>query len=111
MQDAHRPAFKRSRRAKRRKRGRGRGAVELDALEALRPGELEELVRAAIDPYLDANIRSRLRQAEEEAEQELAAQWAAHTQGIAERLAVIDQEVQQITDTYRERLQRAGTVP
>lgn len=38
----------------------GAGAVELDALEALYPGEMRTIVRAAIEPYIDPSLRRRL---------------------------------------------------
>ena len=38
----------------------GEGAVELDALEALRPGELERLVREAVAPYQDPELAEAL---------------------------------------------------
>jgi hypothetical protein len=83
----------------------GEGAVELDALEAIRPGELERLVRRAVAPYLDLTIRARLQKAAQEAGQALTEQWTAHTELITQQLAAIDKEAQQIIDTYRERLE------
>jgi hypothetical protein len=46
----------------------GEGAVELDALEALYPGILAELVRGAIEPYRDLHLAARCEEAEAEAE-------------------------------------------
>jgi hypothetical protein len=46
----------------------GVGATELDALEALHPGELARLLEAEIDNFLDASLDSRVRQAEREQE-------------------------------------------
>lgn len=40
----------------------GQGAVELDALEALHPGELARIVEAAIAPYYDAEIDQRAKE-------------------------------------------------
>jgi hypothetical protein len=37
----------------------GEGAVELDALEALHPGELRRIVREAIRPYVDDDLHER----------------------------------------------------
>jgi hypothetical protein len=47
----------------------GEGAVELDALEALFPGELGRIVRGAVAPYRDETLAERLFEAEEEARQ------------------------------------------
>lgn len=41
----------------------GEGAVELDALEALHPGELARLLREAVAPYRDPGLPEALRQA------------------------------------------------
>jgi hypothetical protein len=38
----------------------GEGAVELDALEALHPGEFARIVKAAIDRYQDRKIQARI---------------------------------------------------
>jgi len=38
----------------------GEGATELDALEAIRPGELAEIVKSAIGPYFDHQLRKRV---------------------------------------------------
>lgn len=40
----------------------GAGAVELDALEALRPGELVRILQRAVDPYYDRSLEGRVRQ-------------------------------------------------
>jgi hypothetical protein len=43
----------------------GAGAVELDALEALRPGELVSILTRATRPYYDVALRRRIRTARE----------------------------------------------
>jgi hypothetical protein len=82
----------------------GEGAVELDALEALRPGQLAQLVREAVRPYVDRSIGGRLEQARDEAEEMLATQWTEHTREIAQQLETINHQVQLIAKKYRERL-------
>ncbi|MEX2443324.1 MAG: hypothetical protein WD492_06955 [Alkalispirochaeta sp.] len=47
----------------------GTGAVELDALEALFPGELSKIVTEAFAQYRDPEISDRIRYAEQEAEE------------------------------------------
>jgi hypothetical protein len=61
----------------------GTGAVELDALEALHPGELDRIVSEAIDHYYDHSLderveeeRERLREAMHEAEASVNARHA-----------------------------------
>jgi hypothetical protein len=53
----------------------GAGAVELDALEALRPGELRRLVRDAIEPYQDDTLADRLSETADEAYEQVAEAW------------------------------------
>lgn len=50
----------------------GSGATELDALEALRPGELERILVRAIHHYYDNMLDSRVRDARRELESTLA---------------------------------------
>jgi hypothetical protein len=45
----------------------GRGATELDALEAIRPGELERIVTREIRRYRDDTLRDRIGEARDEA--------------------------------------------
>jgi hypothetical protein len=52
------------------------GAVELDALEALHPGELARIIRAAAAPWLDdGDLAGRLDAAQDEADQAVRDQW------------------------------------
>jgi hypothetical protein len=49
----------------------GEGATELDALEALRPGELRKIVRKEIQRYYDAGLDDRVRGAAAEVQDEI----------------------------------------
>lgn len=49
----------------------GTGAVELDALEALQPGELERIVHSHIERYYDTDLASKTREGREQIEREL----------------------------------------
>jgi hypothetical protein len=65
------------------------GATELDALEALRPGELASIVREAVKPWVDATLRGRLMSVDREAEDLIGRVWDAESQELqaeAERL-------------------------
>jgi len=66
----------------------GRGVVELDALEALHPGELARIVREAIRPYVDHNLAARLAEAEDAARTDAEAMWEA---AIAPQRATLNQ--------------------
>jgi hypothetical protein len=49
----------------------GEGATELDALEAKRPGKLQELVQEWIDSYRESDLQDRIREIESSAEDEI----------------------------------------
>lgn len=49
----------------------GEGATELDALEALRPGELERIMRCHIEQYYDTGLDAQVREMRAELEQAL----------------------------------------
>jgi hypothetical protein len=53
----------------------GEGATELDALEALHPGSLAEIVSHAIAPFVDQGLRRRLAAAAREAQERIDAAW------------------------------------
>ena len=84
----------------------GEGAVELDALEALHPGELARLVREALAPYVDTTLPSRLRETEEAAQEEADDAWDDAVGHYQPDLDTIAEEARTITDRYREELER-----
>jgi hypothetical protein len=84
----------------------GEGAVELDALEALYPGTLATIVRAALDPYLDATLEERYSETEEEAQAGAADRWREQTEDLREQLTEIRDAVQAIYTQYQEALER-----
>jgi hypothetical protein len=49
----------------------GEGATELDALQALHPGKLQELVQAWIDTYRESDLQDRIREVESAIEDEI----------------------------------------
>lgn len=80
----------------------GSGAVELDALEALHPGELARLVEEAIEPYFDDDLRDRLDEAQDEAEDAVAAAWEGATTEERAVMREIEAEAAAILRLYRE---------
>ncbi len=82
----------------------GEGAVELDALEALYPGSLSDIVNGAISQFVDHGLRARLREAEDDAEAWVEAEWDRRTRFSQERFYQIADQVQSIAEGYRERL-------
>jgi len=53
----------------------GEGAVELDALEALYPGELQRVLSQYIEQYYDTTLPDRVREEERTLEQDMSAIW------------------------------------
>jgi hypothetical protein len=82
----------------------GEGAVELDALEALRPGELGRVVQEAFSPYRDDDLEGALDDAREEAEQAARDAWDEAFGEDQEALREIEEEAREIADRYRQRL-------
>jgi len=80
----------------------GEGAVELDALEALSPGTLVAIVRAALEPYLDATLEARYAETAEEAQAAAADCWREQTADVRDQLAAIRNAVPSISGRYQE---------
>jgi hypothetical protein len=90
----------------------GTGAVELDALEALRPGELQRVLRSYIERYYDTSLEARTRQQKQELERELAViresvvnRHSDEIQQARAELEGIRQDFAPRMDAYSERLQ------
>jgi hypothetical protein len=82
----------------------GGGAVEVDALEALYPGELARIVRAALDPYIDPTLADRLFVAGGQAQDRIADEWEDDTLQVRTRLAEVETEAQAIYGRYEQEL-------
>lgn len=82
----------------------GEGAVELDALEALHPGELARVVEQAVVGLRDTGLEERVREARREAEEELQARVSDVLEGHAEELAAIREGVASVVDRHRDTL-------
>lgn len=84
----------------------GEGAVELDALEALYPGELAALVRQALDPYWDPTLADRFREAAMQAQVHIEEIWDAVMTDLREELAEIEADTQAIYARYQHALEQ-----
>jgi hypothetical protein len=84
----------------------GEGAVELDALEAVRPGELARLVREAIEPYRDLTLEERLDEAGEEAREQAEEAWEERIAPYREELDSIEQDAKQVAGAYGDELRQ-----
>jgi hypothetical protein len=70
----------------------GEGATELDALEALHPGELEQILRQEIERYYDVTLSDQVEDKAAEVESELDEITAAVHEAYAEGLAKLEAE-------------------
>lgn len=84
---------------------RGEGAVELDALEALHPGEVARTLKEAADPYRDLELENNLYNAEYQAIQDINWQWDAAIQNQSDKLWELKDQANEIYSKYRERLE------
>lgn len=81
------------------------GAVELDAMEALHPGELARIVRKWAEPYRDTGYSERLVEAQTEAESEVSSAWHNETEAEREDLDEIRRDAVAVIRSYEARLQ------
>ena len=87
----------------------GVGATELDALEALYPGELARLLTEAAAPYFDQTLSRRLYAAEREAQEAVDEAWEDATAPYRPALEEITTRAGTITGRYRAELERLNT--
>ena len=83
----------------------GTGAVELDALEALHPGELARIVERSIRGFRDEELIWKVDDAREEAEEQLSEIFGEHFSAHQTQLEAIREEVAEISESYQERLE------
>ena len=84
----------------------GEGAVELDALEALYPGELAGIVRRALVPYRDPDLAGELRATARAALATVYTAWRAEIEAERSALALLQDDALAIAERYREDLER-----
>lgn len=81
------------------------GAVELDALEALRPGVLARILQQALRPYMDTRLQRRLTLARTEAAGIATEAWHELTADESEEADRLNAEAMEIVNSYRGRLE------
>jgi hypothetical protein len=84
----------------------GEGAVELDALEAIHPGELERIIREALAPYRDATLRARLESAGEEAHRAAREAWEEEAGPYLRGLERLLAKIGRVVDAHRGEVRR-----
>jgi len=84
----------------------GEGAVELDALEALYPGELLRLLRSRLDPYVDNTLQDRLADAEAEVNAQARALWREATADLRTEAKALEADARGVYGRYERVLAR-----
>jgi hypothetical protein len=81
--------------------GKGKKIVELDALEALIPEELEKIVRQAVEPYMDATIGDRREAARKEAKRIVRKEWSRTMRPHERKLRALQESVESVAKKYQ----------
>ena len=77
------------------------GSTELDALEALRPGELARIVEDEIKRWRDPELAGELATAEADAQEQISQDWEEATGELATELAAIRADAEAIIAEYQ----------
>lgn len=80
---------------------RDRMRTELDALEALRPGELARIVADEAELWRDPDLEDELEAAEADAQEQASREWAEETGELAGELAAIKADAEAIIAHYQ----------
>jgi hypothetical protein len=83
----------------------GAGAVELDALEAVHPGELAEIVEQAFQRYFDKTLNRRLTKTWHNADSAAKEEWETEVVEQAAELESIRTEAEAIAEKYSSQLE------
>lgn len=81
------------------------GATELDALEALHPGALRNIIIKAAEPYQDFQISRRLEAAEQAADEAVSDAWRETRYIHSMALKALRNQTQEIVGRYQARLE------
>ena len=82
------------------------GATELDALEALHPGEFEKIIRQAISPYRDGCAEYQQRKIYWQADRVVSDQWKAICRPYTWRIERLKEQAEEIVGGYQDRLEQ-----
>lgn len=84
----------------------GEGATELDAMEALHPGELAKILEAEIERYYDADLQRRNDQVAETVEEQLAEINRAVDEQYQRELKKLEADYRKISAAYEQQRRR-----
>ena len=87
----------------------GEGAVELDALQSLYPGELARIVNEALAPYRDEDLWGKLSDTRAAATRRARQAWAGEIADERETLTALEAEAREVVKRYRARLEDLST--
>lgn len=82
----------------------GEGAVELDALEALYPGQLEQLLSQYIESYYDTSLVDRVHQQEAAVNRALESAWQTVTGQYEQEISALRSEYGRLCQEFEGRL-------
>jgi len=82
----------------------GQGCVELDALEALHPGEMRKIITEEIKRLRDPDLWEKYGAAREEGEEIVRSEWEQATEDLRDEIESVKDEIDRITSSYRERI-------
>lgn len=78
----------------------GEGATELDALEALYPGELARLVQVALEPYVDPQLAAELARQRYAVQTAADDAWEEATEDLEEERTALEGEISAVARNY-----------
>jgi hypothetical protein len=78
----------------------GEGAVELDALEAVVPGELERIIREALAPYRDPDLAAAYAARDRQTRREVAQAWRNHSASVQTDLRALQADVAAVLEHF-----------
>ena len=82
----------------------GEGAVELDALAGVHPGEFERIVEAEILKYRDESLESRMDESHYDTQGDAESDWKYALRGTRGKVDDINEEIDAIVDKYQPQL-------
>ncbi|HEY6408870.1 MAG TPA: hypothetical protein VIY29_15520 [Ktedonobacteraceae bacterium] len=87
----------------------GEGAVELDALEALYPGELQAVLARSIEEYYDTSLDEQVAAVEQELQERLSTLREQVVDGFASEIDGLREEYTQLRDEFTARAEGCRT--
>jgi len=87
----------------------GEGAVELDALEALHPGDLEAILSGYLDAYYDGTLEQRVEQRRRDLQEHLSGIWQEVVGSYEQEVAALRAEYEHLRGAYEPRMREVNS--